>query len=223
MLIFKGEFRDNLNNLWTINIYKDGYSGETRELILGDSPCVIEYVSDDPFKPVKYSGASIRILTPTILKELYTGKILDVQIEILKNNTLFWKGVNTPNVYNQEYWSQLDETTVEAIDYISATQYYKWENQSISNLSFLDELKMCLDRVCDWDYKIYSTVDLTKFKNSTRNWENEDGDNNKLSEIIESICLLGNFACHYFTVTVFNKFTCKLFFKLLCLFVNRKQ
>jgi len=188
MLIFKGEFRDNLNNLWTINIYKEGYSGETRELILGDSPCVIEYVGDDPFKPIKYSGASIKVLTPTILKELYTGKILDVQIEILKNNTLFWRGVNTPNVYNQEYWSQLDETNIEAIDYLSATKYYKWENQAISNLSFLDELKMCLDRVCDWNYKIYSTVDLTKFKNSTKNWENEDGDNSKLNEIMESIC-----------------------------------
>ena len=187
-MIYKGQFKDTENNNWEVQIYKEGYTGETKELILGDSPVVIQYIGDDPFKPIKYSGASIKILTPTILKELYTGKILDVQIKILKNNTLFWKGVNTPNVYNQEYWSDLDETTIEAIDYLSATEYYKWSTNSISNLSFLEELQTCLNRVCDWQYKIYSTVDLTQFKNSTKNWENEDEDNSKLSDVIESIC-----------------------------------
>lgn len=186
-----GEFTDVNGIDWTINIYKEGYNGEATKLLLGDSPLVIEYVSDNPFKPVKYSGCSIKVLTPTILSELFTGKILDVKIEILKNNVLYWEGYNSPNIYNQEYWSNLDEMTIEGIDCLAATQYFKWKDIEITDSTFLDQIRTVLNKVYTVQPDIYYFNNigmLADFKNITSNWSKEDEDSMDLNAVLESIC-----------------------------------
>ena len=185
-----GKFKDINNIDWTVDIYKEGYTGEVKELILGDSPVTIEYVTDSPFKPVKYSGCSIKVLTPTILSELFTGKILDVKIEILKNNVLYWEGYNSPNIYNQEYWSNLDEMTIEGLDCLAATQYFHWKEDA-DNSSFLQQIRTVLNKVYSTQPDIYyfnNIGELTEFKSLSINWEEENGDNVKLNAVLESIC-----------------------------------
>ena len=70
-----GQFQDVNNDLWTIRIYKEGYTGESSELTLGDNPLVINYEDDgDVFKPVVYSQCTIKVLTDKIL-DIYSKNI----------------------------------------------------------------------------------------------------------------------------------------------------
>lgn len=206
---YKGEFRDMNDDVWTINIYKDGYMDYTEELILSSNPLTISYnIDGDIFKPVKYSGCSINVLTNEIL-DIYTGKVFDVKIEILKNNNLFWIGYNTPNIYSSEYWSQLDEVTIEGIDTLSALRYkdYKTVEEGKYNIiTFKELIKNCLNLTGNNWSKLYyyNSMDnfnqnvLSEFRVSERAFFDEDLKPIKINEVFEYICrYLGVSMCQY--------------------------
>lgn len=132
-LRYTGSFQNVENDLYTVNIYKEGYTGSAEEILLSGDPVIIDYEIDkDIFKPVKLSGCSINVLTKKILSDLYTGKITDVKIDILKNGELWWTGYNSPNVYNSEFYSDADSMTIEAIDTLSVLKYIRYEYTNIS-------------------------------------------------------------------------------------------
>jgi hypothetical protein len=127
-LIYFGEFRDINNTLWRINIYKEGFIGNAEELTLADNPVIINYEGDnDIYKPIKYSQCTIKVLTPKVL-DIYSSKVFDVKIQVLKNNVEYWNGWNTPTVYSSEYYSDLDEVEINAIDTLAATKYVDYDN-----------------------------------------------------------------------------------------------
>lgn len=126
-LRYYADFLSIDNTEWRLRIYKDGYSGYAERIELEDDPITIEYSQNDIFKPSKLSGATIKVLTPHILEDLYTGTITDVRIEIYKEEDLFWVGYNSPNIYNSEWLTDYDSTEINAIDTLSALQYMKYE------------------------------------------------------------------------------------------------
>lgn len=137
-LRYYSSYNDVNNKLITINIYKEGYEGTAEKFTLAADPVTINYECDDVFKPIKYSGCTIRLVTPKILEDLYTGKVTDVYIEILKDDKLFWRGYNTPNIYNQEWVTDLDATSIEGIDTISALQYFDFEYSEYGKDNLID-------------------------------------------------------------------------------------
>lgn len=204
-LRYVGQFRDIDNNNVLVEIYKDGYSGDPDNILFDSEPLTITYEDgDERFKPVKYSGASIKLLTPQILTELYTGKIFDVFVQVWREGgVLIWQGYNSPNIYTQEYSTDRDATTLECIDCLSALRYLKYPNKNKQILTFLDLLKAVLAEsfqplpTIEY-YNNLGDLGLDGFKCETVNWINKDDENARLNTVLEDVCsLLGVQAVQY--------------------------
>ena len=81
-VLYNSEYRDLNNNLIRLEILKKNYSGSTTELMLSNPAITVDYQTDDFYKPIKKSGASINLLVPTVIQNLFTCELLDPQIRI---------------------------------------------------------------------------------------------------------------------------------------------
>ena len=140
MIAYIGRYKDTNDSLWVISISNPNYSGTYKELKMADNPLIISYsCNDDIFKPVKYSSATVRVLTSEILKYLYSANC-DISVIITKDGSEYWRGWVTPNLYSQDYWSQADEIEINCIDYLSGLQYRKYKFTYYSYYSFIFDI-----------------------------------------------------------------------------------
>lgn len=110
---------------------------EERELILsGESPVVISYEGEDNniYKPCKYSGCTIKLITDWYDPDLYSKSIFDNKVVIsymtdeeLSEYTTLWEGYVTPNAYNQGFAYDIEDLQIECIDSLAALQYKNYE------------------------------------------------------------------------------------------------
>ena len=136
-----------------VEIYLKDYFDDYDEITLLEDGITISYNQDNNiFKEMKLSEATFRYLNQTQLSDLYTGKILDVFVQLIVDDELFWCGYMTPNAYNQPYNSWYDTIEINCIDCLSALQYFDYSigNKSNSNYitSFADIISRCLKKVC---------------------------------------------------------------------------
>lgn len=127
---FHSVFYDIDNNKYSIQIYKnveDDAIVQDEELLLSSEAITIKYNSDDLFQPLKQSGCTINVLTPKVLTDLYTGELNKVVVKIFKNDSLFWFGFLTPNIYSSEFNSNSDLLSLEFIDCISQLENIKFK------------------------------------------------------------------------------------------------
>ena len=101
----------------------------SEELIPEGTPLEITYdMSSDVFKPIRYSGASLKLLLQNPKFDVYQGEITRIKVDVFKNNEIFWSGFITPCIYSQPYSRVVDEVSLEAIDRLSALQYMQFGN-----------------------------------------------------------------------------------------------
>lgn len=164
--IYYGQFKDVKNMLWTVRIYKKDYSGATQELLLGGDPLIINYEDDgDIFKSVVYSQCTIKVLTNKILN-IYSKNIFDVKVEVYKENDLYWFGYNTPNVYSSDYYSEVDEVEINAIDSLAALKYVNYQN-FIYNNTLNCHIELILNQInpSRWDMTQHLQLMLVSYMN----------------------------------------------------------
>lgn len=150
MKYYYGFFRDNnTTNDPDGQLYKvvirvnDGDTAKMvqEELLLADSPFVVEYDSDkEVFKPYRCSTATVRMLNKDFNPDFNAVDARDVEVDLLKlkptevwNENLVtddtkywdleWTGYATPNAYAQGYNSFLDEFELECQDRLSVLRY----------------------------------------------------------------------------------------------------
>ncbi len=149
-MIYYSRFKDLNEHEYRIEIYKDTEDSlSPKGLILSDTPVVITYKGDDIYKPLKQSSCSINVLTDDVLRELYTGKLDEVKLKVLKDGELFWVGFLTPNVYNSEYNSEFDLLTLEFIDTIAQlenTKFQKSDNKISTFMAVMDRVLKVVDK-----------------------------------------------------------------------------
>ena len=147
---FHSIFYDIDNNKISVQIYinvENDIILNDEELLLSSDPIQIKYVSDDIFKPLKLSGCTINVLTNNILTDLYTGELNKVMLKVFKNDTLFWYGFLTPNIYSSEYESNLDLLQLEFIDVISNLENVKFAESGNSISSFYSVITNALNKI----------------------------------------------------------------------------
>ena len=150
-MLFIGEFSDRNDNVWHIEIYNPNVSGTTKELKFSGDPLTIN-MEGDLFKPVRYSSATIRILTVGFDYMNLYSPTANVDVTINRNGSEYWRGVVTPNVYDMGLDANTELIEVECIDYLSRLQYYKWGQYRNSELrnptvtTFYDILDRILNR-----------------------------------------------------------------------------
>lgn len=152
MKYYYGFFRDNnTTNDPDGQLYKvvirvnDGDASKRvqEELLLADSPFVVEYASeDDVFAPYKCSTATVRLMNREFNPDFNSVDVQDVEVLLLKlketevyiddlGNSAYdeskfiveWCGYVTPNSYAQGYNSYYDEYELECQDRLSVLKF----------------------------------------------------------------------------------------------------
>ena len=68
---------------YTVSLITNGDDSSTTNVVLGDSPVIIEYVNDDNiYSPAKYSTATIKLITNDYLPDLYSGSAQGVKVSV---------------------------------------------------------------------------------------------------------------------------------------------
>lgn len=163
-------------------VIKTKKSDGEEELLLSGSPFTVNYVSsEDIYKPIKSSTATVGILSKELNLDFNPEDITDVEVilyklkpnEIYNDNlkdassdesyfTVEWSGFATPNAYSQGYNSFYDEFQLECQDKLSTIGYLSTDGINyLNNVSIftLNQLLSSLGYVLKIDY-IYATKNI---------------------------------------------------------------
>lgn len=206
-MAYISEFKDRNNNSIKVQIETPTNTSETEDvevLTLADAMS-IEYSGESIFDTVRPSRASVNLLLTDIKSDLFSGTLNNVSVKLFKNNSLFWFGFVTPNIYTQSYSHVYDQLTLEAIDTVAQFDNIDYtyinENDSVGIYSFFDVLTHCID-LADRSHVITSLyVDsnislngesggiLQKLFIKERNFFDEKKEPEKCSEVVKAISL----------------------------------
>lgn len=208
-VLYYSEYRDLNNNLIRFEILKDGYSGGATEIMLSNPAITVDYQIDDFYKPIKKSGASISLLVPNVIQDVFTGELLNPQVRIYRNGDLFWFGYITPNIYSQEYKNEYDILQLECVDSLSNLDNLDFSKSESDITSFFDIITTILDKA-DTE-KVANTIYIPKSVSISgdtdilanlyiqeRNFYDEKGEPQKADEVIGDLLqYLGFQICQY--------------------------
>lgn len=192
------QFKDVDNNLYTIHIREDNYTGSVTKLIGGVSPIVINYDSESDFlyNPTRLSGAVLKVVGLDYLQSLFSTNYQQYKVNLLnKDNRILWTGFITPELYSQEFSGFLFELEIECISALATLEYIKFEkNKQIMSLM---ELIMNAVIKSKGDYNsvyipvVYGDTQsniLNTMNVSTGNFIDEEGEKMNYREILSEVC-----------------------------------
>lgn len=192
------QFKDVNNQLYTIHIKEDNYSGSITELRGGVSPIIINYDSESDFlyNPTRLSGAVLKVVELYYLQSLFSTNYQQYKVNLLNaNNRILWTGFITPELYSQEFSGFLFELEIECISALATLEYIKFDvNKPIISLM---ELIMNAVIKTKGDYNsvyipvVYGDTQsniLNVMNVSTGNFIDEEGEKMNYKEILSEIC-----------------------------------
>lgn len=157
-----GEFSDYNNTLYQVEINTNNGTGTT-SITLGGTPFVEEMggSTDDLFKPVRYSTASINIVSDKYLFDIYSNKN-DINVKVTSNGITKWIGIVEPLIFNMGYNTEVEEITIECIDYLTALEHIKFDDLTlITNrpmMSFIELYRFIIGNYTRYNYLYYPNI-----------------------------------------------------------------
>lgn len=206
-MAYISEFKDRNNNSIKVQIETPTNTSETEDvevLTLADAMS-IEYSGESIFDTLRPSRASVNLLLTDIKPDLFSGTLNNVKVKLFKNNSLYWFGYITPNIYTQSYSHVYDQLSLECVDTVAQLENidYTYINasDSVGIYSFYDVLKHCIN-LADPSHTITnlyvdSSISLSgesggilqKLFIKERNFFDEKGEPEKCSEVVKAIAL----------------------------------
>ena len=148
-MAYISNFKDRNNNTVKLEIITPTNTAQTTDvevLTLADA-MTVEYSGESIFDSLRPSRAAINLLLTDIKADLFTGSLNTVQVKLYKNNSLFWFGYVTPNIYTQSYSHVYDQLTLECVDTVAQLDNidysYIYKNDSVGIFSFFEVLTHC--------------------------------------------------------------------------------
>lgn len=198
----------------------DSGGSDTATITFSSNPCIIEWNSDELFKPIKYSSATFEYISDQLYTDLFAATPLQNVVKIYDNsNNIIWQGYITPNVYDNSFDFAIDTKTIECIDGLAVLEYIDYTTigggaKKVVNV--YDIIKHCLNKTgLTYNYLYISDnvkVDNTQWSTVTFvipdksylnicyisecNFFDEDNVPMKCKEVLEEIC-------KYFNLTMY--------------------
>ena len=109
-------FADNLGNKYRVEIYREDYAGEAKELT-GAASCFVVSGTDEDFiyTPIRTSTATISVLDSDLLLDLYSINNQYAPVKLYKNEVLEWTGYIKPEQFTQNYIPTVGRVSVECV------------------------------------------------------------------------------------------------------------
>ena len=177
------------------------------ELVGGETPITITTDTDNfIYTPTKFSGATVRIVGGDYLKGLYSNNYQEVRVDYYINNGLKWTGYVSPEMYSQDYSTELFEVELECISGLATLAQIQFEDDKHES-SMLDLIKTCIGAVdSPYSYVYIPQVykeSLNDIFISNGNFTDENGDNMLLSDVLGNVCKFLNWTCWEYNGSVF--------------------
>lgn len=197
---------------YIVKIEKEGYDGESTELVAGANPFVVE-ISDEEFiyTPTRFSTATIGIVGSDYLRTLFSTDYRQFRVTLERNGVTEWCGYIKPELYTQDYSSDLFSLEMECMSAMSVLEYLdytiKGEEKSFVSLWYL--LERCIGESGGNYTSVYiphvyasgasqyaeGENVLEKMLISEQDFFDEDDKPMKLKEVLEEICKFLNWTC----------------------------
>ena len=198
---------------YEVEIQKDGYTGDVISLTAsGDEPFTVS-IDDERFvyTPTRLSTATIRIAGNDYLQQLFSVNYQQYRVTLLRDGVPVWCGFTKPELYTQDYVSELFVLEIECVSAMSVLEFidYTIEGKSKGFVSLWRLLQRCISiasgrynfvyipHVYASSKEAYSSSEnvLSKMTLSEQNFFDEDDKPLKLKEVLEEVCKFLNWTC----------------------------
>lgn len=202
-------FRDSENTDYLVQIFREGYNDEAKELT-GAVSCFVVSGTDDDFvyTPIRPSSATIKVLDSDLLLDLYSINNQYAPVRLLRNGILEWTGYIRPEQFTQPYVPTAEVISVDCICALSTLE--KIEYKQINNLTGVVDLwtliktlisyaKGSYRGVCiPWVYGSSSSMTGNVFERITLIENNFIKEEMTLYEVLEAVCKFLNWTVYDF-------------------------
>lgn len=104
---------------WEAIIYKDGYSGSVTEVIGTEDPVQVNWQADEgKLSSMMPATAELNLIDENgnDFRELLDSDPYKFVLEITRNGTTYFKGLNSPDIYSEEFSALPREVTIRFVD-----------------------------------------------------------------------------------------------------------
>lgn len=205
-LRYRVPFKDNRNTEYVVEIFREGYDGEVKELT-GATSCFVVTGTDEDFMytPVRTSTATLTVIDSDLLIDLYSINNQYAKVTLKRNGVLEWTGYIKPEQFTQPYLPTAERVSVECVSAMATLENVSYEQQEETGYITLWNLMKHLVASANGGYKgvivpqVYSdTTDMTGnvFEKMRLAEECFTSEERNCLEVLESVCKLLNWTCH---------------------------
>lgn len=127
-LRYRIPFRDCKNTSYEVRIYRNGYTGEVKELT-GAPSCFVVSGTDEDFMytPIRTSTATISVLDSDLLLDLYSINNQYAPVKFYKEGVLEWTGYIKPEQFTQPYVPTAQNVSVECVSALATLEHLEYK------------------------------------------------------------------------------------------------
>lgn len=206
-LRYRIPFRDCKNTSYEVRIYRNGYTGEVKELT-GAPSCFVVSGTDEDFMytPIRTSTATISVLDSDLLLDLYSINNQYAPVKFYKDGVLEWTGFIKPEQFTQPYVPTVESISVECVSALATLGNIEYMTQNESGYITMMELLRYIVKSANGEYNgvymphVYgnsSAMNGNVLEEIVLCEENFTSEEMNLLEVLEA-------ACKFFNWTVYD-------------------
>lgn len=207
-LRYRIPFADSKKNKYEVQIFREDYTGEAKELRAAPSCFVVSGTSDDfMYIPIRCSTATMSVMESELLLDLYSFNAQYAQVKLMRNGVLEWTGYIKPEQFTQPYLPSVQMVSVECVCALSTLEYIMYEQQTESGyITMWDLLKYIVNATRGGYRNIYMQQIYKETKGAADSEnvlnklllceENFLSQEMNLYEVLENVCKFLNWTVH---------------------------
>lgn len=187
---------------YLVEIYKEGYEGDSKEL-RGAASCFVVSGTDEDFiyTPIRTSTATINVLDSDLLLDLYSINNQHAPVKLYKNGVLEWTGYISPEQFTQPYTPKVQSVSVDCVSALKTLENIEYKASSSTGTITLWNLLKVLVSSAKGGYRgVYIPQSygnnenvLERIKLIETNFTSEEMTNH---EVMENVCNFLNWTCY---------------------------
>ena len=198
-LRYRIPFKDSDNKAYEVLVYRDGYTGEVKELT-GAPSCFVVSGTDEDFMyvPVRTSSATISVLDSDLLLDLYSINNQYARVQLYRDGVLEWTGYIKPEQFTQPYVPTVEAISVECVCALATLEHmeYKELNPIYGTTTLWNLMKYLISSAkggynavyMPWVYGTGASVSGNVFERITLIENNFIKEEMNLMEVLEAVC-----------------------------------
>lgn len=205
-LRYRIPFKDCKNNSYEVRIYRNGYTGEVKELT-GAPSCFVVSGTDEDFmySPVRTSTATISVLDSDLLLDLYSINNQYAPVKLYQDGVLEWTGYIKPEQFTQPYVPMVETISVECVCALATLEHIEYKTQNKSGyITVMDLLRYLINSMnggyngvyVPCVYGVNAVVSRNVLEEIVLCEENFTSEEMNLMEVMEAVCKFLNWTVH---------------------------